>query len=580
MSESIAGNVKPVLVGDRRLNFAEEVKFGVHQSGTQNTYQPVPTQTFSGSTIIFAAQPPSPSTAINRELLIQAQFVLNFTGQAGSNGRLLNLGTFDAPRFMPMAQITSTLTAQINTQNVSMNNYQAVNALFRCNLPDIKFKTDLSTAPSMLDFYQNYDDAYEYVNFNPNFPAGYTSSPGVTVDPLSNIGQGSQGFVPRGGFMMDSYTDTLVAVGADTTAQVVFTTTEPLIVSPFLSGTDDAKSFFGVQQLNLTFTLLGDLSRVWSHNGTNVNSGTITSITADFNTNPQLLVNYITPAYIEEIPKAISYNYSDIQIYSNNVGNIDSGASMIFTANNIQLSNIPKRILLFARRRDADVTFETSDVFANISNINILFDNVSGILSSATEQQIYEFSRNSGLNMSWPQYHQYTGSIVVIDIPRTLMLKNPTEAPSVATTKQLQVTATINNINGAETVNFYFYIMVISDGLMTIEDQTTFTQSSVLTPNDILKAKEGPTYSWARADEWSGGSSFLSRLATKTKKGLKEFGHKAEEGLKDVGKAFAKSGIISQELAKYSPEVATAALALGLGHGGARASNRQLLGYK
>jgi len=563
MSESVAGNTQAVLVEDRRIAWSGETKFGVIKSGSQNTYVVLPTQTYSTSNFSFNAQPPAPNIAINREIFIRCQITVTMTGTAGPSGTLLSLGTGDAPRFMPLAQITNSISATINNGNVSQNNYQVVNALFRYNTPDNQYKTDLSVAPSMPDYYQNYDD--NYVN-------GW----GVVNDPLQAIGQTSQGWETRGGFPLDNVVNPNVGAGNPATASVTFTTTEPLILSPFLEGTDDHKAFIGVQVLTLNLNLT-NLQRVWCHSLLNGNNGIINpatpgSVVVTFPTAPSLLLNFITPSAVDPIPAAVTYNYANVDVYTTDPGSALAGlGTNTLPSQNIQLNTIPRRIYCFLRRRDNDSTLLTTDTFARINSVSINFDNTTGLLAGANSAQLYELSKNSGLNMSWAQWSTYTGSVLCLDMGRSIMLKNEAEAPSLQTTKQLQIQVNYTNLN-TNPVWFYLYILVVSDGLMTIANNATFLQNSVLSPGDITSAKEsGHVESWERANTFYGGGFFKG-----LKKAVKKVAHHVNEGLKSTG-------IVSNALTTVSPQLGQVASHFGYGreqHGGRRVSKAKLLTYR
>lgn len=535
MSLAVSGTITPILVEDKRLAYPISGQVGVVKSGSQNTYKVLPTQNYSSSSITFNAQPPSQNIAINREVLVSFPIELTITGTAGSNGLILNPNAgYDAPRMYPGACCTNSINVSINNSTVTQNNYQVVHALFRSNVSDFNIKTDLSLAPSMPDFYQNYDD-------------NLTNFLGVANDPLQPIGQNSY-YQTRGGYPFTIVSNT------DTVAVVRFESTESLILSPFLTCGDDETALIGVQSLTLTFNLL-NLSRSWSHSAGAGAAATITSIVGRFYDPPQLLMNYITPPSTEPIPNSVVYNYANIDVYNTDYPTpVASNTSVTMQSQNIQLNNIPRRIYIFARRTDATTDFTTSDVFARLESISISFDNQSGILSGSNSKQLYNLSKNAGLNMNYAQWSTYTGSVLVLDVGKGLMLQNSSEAPSLATTKQFQVSAVFTNINQTEDLNLSLYIMVVSDGLITISSGTSIQQNSVLSVNDIADAKMmvNPHHveEFITPRNFYGGSFFSK---------LKSFGHKVNEGLKQT------KAISQIATAVGHPEVATLASRFGYG---------------
>lgn len=509
MSYAANGNVEAVKVIDKRVDWVEEAQFAVFKSGTESTYRVLPTQNYSVSNVTWNAQPPSPFIAINREVFAQFTFELTITASTpGANGFAIAPGLYDAPRFMPLNQCIQTLSCTINDSMVSMNNYQAVNAFLRANTSDSNLHIDYSMAPSCPDFYQNYTDA--------GFPgSSLNAENGGGVDPLRGVGvcYGANGAQGRGGFPME------IVSNSSTEAVVRFTTTEPLILSPFLSAGDCDNAFIGVQTLVIQM-VLGNLSRLWSHS-TDTNASVISGITVELVGAPNLLLNFITPSKIVPIPKSIAYNFNNVNVYPTDMtGVIAGGGNFTVNSQNIQLDNIPRRIYLFLRRRDADATFATTDTFARINSISMNFDNRSGLFAGANSQQLYAISKNSGLNYSWTEWNKYCGSVLIIDVCKSLMLNSEAEAPSLASTKQISVTVNATNISGAN-VGYTMYMLVISDGLMTLSNGTSVLQKSILSPDDIVNASDEKNHIWQKSTNFF-GNGFYNKLK-RAAKGINRF---------------------------------------------------------
>jgi hypothetical protein len=535
-------------VEDRRLGYGPSSQFGVIQSGRQSNWVRLPTANYSTSSVSFNVQPPSAGIAINREILAAFTFELSFTGTAGANGLLLNTNGYDAPRAFPLAQVTNTCSATINNSTVSQNTYQVVNALSRMSTTEDEKRVALSMCPSMQDFYPEYK--YPYVNLT-----------GITNDPLQPIGQVGTAQISRGGFPFTVVSNT------STTAVVRFTTTEPLYLSPFLSGTDNDPALIGVQTLTLLFTLR-DLSRVWSHSD-DTDAGTITATAVTLPSAPEIYVNYITPQELTSVPDSAVYSYNNIQVYPTDYNSaVTAGSSVTISSANIQLNNIPRRIMVFARRSDATSTISTSDTFARIDSCSVQFDNQAGILGGASSQQLFNLSVNSGLNMSWPQWSKYTGSVLCLDVGRTILLQNPAEAPSLTATKQLQITVGITNL-ASSSVTYSLYIVTIGDGLMTISNGSTFLQNAILSSQDIIAAEQGPVRAWEQSNNWFGGDFFKKIKGAASKVGKAALG---------VAKGVAKNAV--GELAAANPLAASAARLAGIGAGGRIVSKQLLLGYQ
>lgn len=542
--------IKPELVLDKRLGFTSQNEFGVIKSGQTNSFKVLPTQNYSTSNITFNAQPPSPGIAISREIMVKMYWRVDFVGTAGAlnGGTLLYPGLYDAPRSFPLAQFTQSIQATINNASVAQNNYQVINAFMRCNVSDDERRRDFSLTPSFLDQTQNYDDVYSNA-----------TTLGIANDPLQTLGQNSYED-PRGGWDLHGsggtgtpITNPVVGVGNAATATVYFETTEPLLLSPFLSGSDNSTAFIGVQTLTLQLNLT-NLARVWSHNGDNANAGTITSVTVSLAAAPELLLNFITPSPLQDIPLMNVYPYNTVDIYPQDLSvNVAPLASTTINSQNIQFNYIPRRIIVFVRRSDATSTFETSDTFFRINSVSINFDNISGVLSGANTQQLYTMSKNSGSNLSWSEWNTTVGSVLILDIGHGIMLQDATEAPSLTTTKQFQIQLNVTNLNTTKTVTPSLYICTIADGIITVENGTAILQNTILSREDILTASEESPKEWIKSSNWFGGGMVkkLNSFMKKTKNiGREDSGGAMIGGASIGGALIGGRGVSKSSLSK------------------------------
>ena len=551
---SLAANdqITPILVRDKRLVWSERANFGVVETGKLYNERVLPTTTYSVANWTFNAQPPSPEIAISREIFMQASFTINFTGLAGANGRLLDPSVFDAPRQFPINSVIQSLGVTLNNTQISQNNYQVVHELFHFSTPESDYKGTLSMCPAMPDYFQLYSDAY-------TSPGGK----GISKDPLASTGQTSQYFETRGGFPFTVNSNPLVAPGAPTTASVTFTTTEPLILSPFMSTTDDVAALIGVNTLTIQVLFLPGLERLWSHSDS-PQAGVIQTTSVSLENAPALLLTFISPQDSSSIPRSVVYNYSSTTVYqTDGIAPVPGNTEFTMTTQNSQLNYIPRRIYLYLKRSDFEASISTTDTWASILGVSITFDNQSGVLSSSGPQQLYNISRNSGCNLSWSQWSTYTGSILCIDVGRTLMLTNQDESPSMAATKQLQIKVQAKNICSTP-ITFTMYVVTCADGLITIGDNTTIPQNNVLSPIDVVNARaegSGVQIDFSKSNNFYGG---LFKRVGKAAKG--------------VSKALSDSKLLSTAaMLSGRPDLAAAASLAGYGHvGGALVGGRRM----
>lgn len=449
---------------DPRVKINNKRIYAVLKGGTGVTYTQYSASTLSTNSLQFTCNPPNSKTIIVRKVYNRWYPQLSFTG---TGTPLLNLGLDDAFRSYPISSSIKSLTATINNASVTTQVNTHIQPYLHLNNPINQQDHDLSMTPTMLDQYQNYSD---YVTL------------GTARSPLSNYGVNSTQ-VSRGAF---PYTSVVNGANSAVISAVI---TEPLFVAPFTYGSGDQSGFIGVENMSVNISTgygaLG-LNYMWSHAST---GNVISSMNVTFTKPPQLLFTYISPDPFENIPIQISYSYFTITDYSQPTISLAPGASSIVSFNNVNISSVPNRILLWAREQENDATINSSDVYANISNVNLEFAGRQGIFAQATEQDLYQTSMRNGLNMSWPQWNKYQGSIMVIDPSLDLGLSSDL-SDGVGGSQNLQPQMTITNTNTTKTINYTPYLSVISEGVFTIANQQAILSTSVLSRNDVLTAKD------------------------------------------------------------------------------------------
>jgi hypothetical protein len=156
------------------------------------------------------------------------------------------------------------------------------------------------------------------------------------------------------------------------------------------------------------------------------------------------------------------------------------------------MQSIPQRIIVWAERSNSTKTFSTTDTFARLQSVSILWDNNAGLNSQCSEQQLWMQSVKNGAKLSWLEWTQTVGSVYILDMGVNLAITKEDEAPSLAENKQFQIRCNFLNINQTQSIAFTLWVAVISNGIVTIREGTAIQQTSVLTKTDILTAKESP----------------------------------------------------------------------------------------
>lgn len=503
-----------------RTKIYSERKYALLRGGSQSTWKPNISTSYSNSSIQFTAPPPNPNIMVDRKVMLNINFLVTLLGDAGAGNLLFQAGT-SSPRARPIQRILTTSNATLNNTQISVNSNDIIEFILRYWDPQERREIHDSLSPSMLDQSQNYSDV-----------AGGIRDP---LRPYASSVSGAD--TTRGGFNFTVLTNT------QTSATILLDVTDFLFLPPFLSDVEDSAAFIQIQTMDFNFTL-GDLSRVWSVNNNTASGGggvNITSVSAVIKSDtvtlpaPQLLFNYITPSQIMAIPKSVVYPYYEIQRYPSPIGLLAPNATQTVQSNNIQLHSIPNRMYIGARRRNQDQTAFTTDTFAGITNISVNWNNKNGLLSAATPKDLHKLSVANGLELSWSQFSKFVGSPLCIVFGKDIML-DANECPGLLGTYQLQLNVTVQNLNQTQSVNYDLYIITISEGALTIEDNRSITQIGVMSQNDVLRSLDAPMVDYNQLMKISGGSfwSNVKNFFLDAGKGIKKAYDTVAPIVKDV----------------------------------------------
>jgi hypothetical protein len=435
------------------------------------------------------------------------------------------LGSNDALRQLPISSIADVITCQINGETVSDNLADRVHAMLSAGDRE-EWNKSLSMSACMPDMYQNYADKAS------------ASFGGTAKNALAGYGEASA-YDPRGGFPVEVVDSTTVR----------YVVTEPLLLSPFYSGQGrQEQGFVNVQQFNISIRWKADLSKVWSHDSKNGNA--ITTLDVKFYRAPELLTTYLTPDLTQPIPQlqVLPYHKPIDYIKSSTPAALAPGASTQITSDSIKLSQIPRKLMVFCRRNRSTSDYKKADSFLAIQNIDLLWNNQSGLLSQCGPQELYEISRRNGSNMSFPQWSKYRGSCFIAEFGKDIGLLD-NEAPGVQGQYTLQVRATVKNTDDLEDPQDFdadFYVTVVNEGTFSISENQARASLGNLTPASVLAAKASDELDYDHYEALQGG-----RFSTK----LKHFVNKVARGIQKGVKAAELAG---PGLAAAFPELAPA----------------------
>ncbi len=506
MSLNIAPlNVKKVL--DPRLEINQSKDYVAVKGALVNSWQQYPATTINNTNFQVTCNPPSRDIAIARLVYKKVTFAITITGTNTSGGVLLNEG-FIAPRAMPLTCVTLTESVTINNDTMTQAPIQQYwRALLRYRNDYENRFGQFSLAPSMLDQFQS-----------------YAEGAGTVRNPLGKYGDNSFEQTRGGfsGFTIDPQTP------GNTSATIRLTTVEPVLISPFVfgEGANMYCAFSGVQNMSYNATI-GNLQRVLSIvQGQGAAVGQIVLDTPIVNVDSaNLFFNYLTPDPTMPIPRNVESSYFSLISYPTRTSElIPPGGQVSLTMNSVQVSSIPKRIYIFAKKDDASETAFTTDTFLSVTtNANplTLTWNNNQFLSQAGAPDLYNIAIKNGCNTSYSQWTKDVGSVIALDAGIDFGLYS-NEAPGVIGNYQLGLTCQFKNTS-KDTFAPTLYVVVVSEGVFNVNDGNCSHMLGVLSPQDVLNAAPEPSGSYKQSQDIYGGSwksigDFLKRGLSYAKK--------------------------------------------------------------
>ena len=454
-----------VLVKDDRLGcITSKVKFQVLKGGQNITCQPFKAISETKASHVYNVTVPSLETIISREVLWKSTVTLKITGTGkGPNEFLVNYGVTDALAPFPLHSLVTTMTATINNNTISQNMMDTLPILLRMVDSEEFAKYD-SMTPTALDYLADYRDGVHRMEFQldtnaGNQPCAYMpgtvdGTPADTVltstrarsflsHPNNILGHdmirpaGTAYYhKSRGAWKLKSLYaleggNKLIPRITDTVVYAQFEVTEPLLLSPFVFGSGFGKQgFYGIQTMNFNMNINSNAARAWRSavfNGTK-------AVEVDSFSDSQLVFQFLTPHASDMLDPRNVVPFYEFPVYrtSGNLalparpnygtasadGSFAEPARVTLQSTNLQLSGIPDKLIIFVRKRVADLKCSDTDSYATITNISINFNNQAGLLSSMSQEQLFRNSVQSGLaNMSWDEFCGSTVSACDGDAP-------------------------------------------------------------------------------------------------------------------------------------------------------------------
>ena len=439
----------------------------------------------------------------------------------------------------PLSAIMSTLTAQINNTTCSINLQDCLPSLLRMN---------------------DSRELYRYNGMTPSLPdqvyADFKQAPGTANNPMGGIKNGSYDIdqTPRGAHPCKisiyhniagaGVDESPVSTDAADTWDVVIQTvvTEPLFLSPFIWGNPEfnAQGIMGINNMVFNINVDTTLKRMFSC-GMTTNAGvaipaTITAGTTAHGavggqdaivanpllfqcgnfggiqapTQPSLLVKFLSvqPSDLVQAKNVVPYmSYPRYITSTTGGGQLVAGQSRTLTSSNLQLNQLPDLFIITVRKPMAEQQITDPNFFLKIQSVSVNLNNQSGLLSSASPEQLWRLSERNGSTQNWIEFcglsignssvraaaNQGTplgtiGSVLVLDPTLDLSLPDYLSSGSLGN-YNFQFSIQVYNQSGQDFTP-EICVICVNSGVMVTDRGVTTTYTGILTKELVLKAKE------------------------------------------------------------------------------------------
>jgi len=515
---------KTALVESTTINdLTDEEVFGVLSGPALSTYTQFQAISASSSQIVWNVQVPSESIVIDRHLLMTAKvnFTLNLTNvPVGQN--CINWGLDTALSAFPLSSLFTTVQATINNSSTSVNLQDILPMILRMN-DNRKLSRYNSMTPSLPDcqwgdFSQAVNTVGPIANSNNN-----------VLSSLNNNGYDND-FQPRGSFPVEllGVTHNIVGGGENTSLVstnlgdtwiigLAFVCTEPfLALSPFTNcmpqSHQSGSGLIGINNMSIVCNVDNSCKRLLGSANNYITSIALGYSQGDQNlpafTNVRLLFNFQTLSSLQysKISSKCIVPYSDYPRYLTTFTGNDQmvpGNIRTLTSQNIQLNQVPGLIMISVRIPMSQQTYRNTSSFLSIQNVSINFNSQSGLLASATPQDLYNISYRNGCAQSYYEWNGYnnnfengapnstavpTGSLLVLNPALDFSMPEFLSCGSLGQFS-FQFNITVKN-NYTFNVTPEICIITKNDGLFVTQQGTSVIYTGILDKATVLKAKE------------------------------------------------------------------------------------------
>jgi hypothetical protein len=366
----------------------------------------------------------NPNEAVDRCVCVEYTVSVTITGAADDKSLVKTNGLVLAA--YPLNRISSDLNVKINNNSKSVNPSEYVAAF--ANTHDSAEYRRMCSFPAQPDNYNTVSAMALRSGVRYNTGTGAIDNAALSAsineaaqtDSESPFCQEGASYAPtRGQFPPSKVTVVAKGAGVKNSVTYEFTCLEPLLHPIFR--TSEYKSVLArVSSLDVDIQLSNLLGMFIQSNDLlkSEDTGALTqAVTSGFTfvTAPTLV--YRTYAPTVAIPPVLSFNFFDHSIIRESITTADF-AEQVFASRTYTWSQVPHRIMIFAKPRGTPVDSARADGFLAINGLTFRTSADSGGLSGSSRALLYQMSTRNGLNMSFDKFTRNLGSVVILDLER------------------------------------------------------------------------------------------------------------------------------------------------------------------
>ena len=330
---------------------------------------------------------------------------------------------------------------------------------------------------------------------------------------------------PRGILPITVTGDANYAAGDGTTPRVIVVSiavTEPVLLSPFVFAGDEGQGMYGIQNFNAVYNLSSSANtavRFGGDLGARYASLPVVVFQGAFS--PRLLLQFLTPHPSDLLPSRNVVPYYEMPRYISTCTAFTTNQSGTLTSSSLQLNQIPDKIYIICARQMDNRLVSDADAFLTITGISINWNNSSGLLSSATQQDLWRMSVENGINQTWAEFSgkadvsaasatgvtviPTSGSVLCLEFGKDIELKDDYYAPGSLGNFQLQFNLQVTNNLPYTASNFNLLTIVQNSGVFSLERGVSSSYLGILTKSDVLEASREKAVAYSDAIRMVGG---------------------------------------------------------------------------